>query len=315
MNSRLYPWIDLDPEILGSSGVHSHAIATLDQVDSNADRLYADWIAKGYHGAMAYLEKYPDIRRDPRLLLDGARSMIICAIPYFTPFDRSPGSLSIARYALGRDYHDVVRRRLEAIADAIRARYGGETRVCVDTAPLRERYWAQRAGLGFIGLNNQLIIPGAGSYFFLGEILTTVAFNPTAVGTPATCQRCGRCIKACPTGALNPDGSCDASRCLSYLTIEHRGDFPEGTDLHDTFYGCDRCAMVCPHNATPATTDIEEFRPDPIITSLTADEILTMSPERFSTIFRHSAMKRAKLAGLQRNASAMSQTGTKIPKS
>lgn len=307
MNSEQSLWTDFEVSLLEGSGVYRHAIITPDEIDPEAEKIYADWISGAKHAGMTYLEKYPELRHDPRMLLEGTRSMIVCAFPYFTPVRRQPDTLRIARYALGRDYHDIVRRRLETVAEAIKEKYGGETRVCVDTAPLRERYWAQRSGLGFIGLNNQLIIPGAGSYFFIGEILSTIAFRPTTQSDNATCERCGRCLKACPTGALRSDGSCDARRCLSYLTIEHRGEFPEGTDLHDTFYGCDRCADVCPHNADPVVTDIEEFHPDNKICSLTADDILSMTPEQFSATFRHSAMKRAKLAGLQRNVRNISE--------
>ena len=290
--------------MLADCGAARFAIASLQPVDDNARRIYDDWIASRRNGAMDYLQRYSEIRDNPVLLLEGARSIICCAFPYYTPLpaDSRP-PLSIARYALGRDYHDVVRRRLETVARRIRDAFGGLTRVCVDTAPLRERYWAERARLGFIGRNNQLIIPSLGSYFFLGEILTTLPLKPTdADPLPSDpCAGCNRCLRACPTSALKPDGSCDASRCLSYLTIEYRGDFPESTDLCGSFYGCDRCADVCPYNADLQPTAIEEFLPNPALLSLTPADILSLTPDKFSEIFRGSAMKRAKLSGLQRN--------------
>ncbi len=309
MNSSPCRWIDFDTRWLEGSGVARHSIITISEVDRNARAIYADWLATGHHGEMTYLERYDDVRANPALLLEDAQSMICCAIPYYWPLDsdRRP-PLSISRYALGRDYHDVVAARLKTVASRMSESLGCQTRVCVDTAPLRERYWAARSGLGTIGRNNQLIIPGLGSYFFIGEILTTARLKPTVNDDTAEssgfplCNGCDRCQRACPTGALKNDGSCDASRCLSYLTIEHRGDLPEGTDLHGTFYGCDRCAAVCPHNATPLPTDIEEFRPNPSLLTMTAADVLALTPETFAETFRGSAMKRAKLAGLRRNA-------------
>ncbi len=289
--------------MLEGSGVYAFGIVRLSPAGDAQTARYGSWITGRRHGTMTYMERYSDIRRDPRLLLEGALSMICCAFSYYTPANRQPGALSIARYALGKDYHDIVRRRLETVAGHIRQRYGGATRVCVDTAPLYERYWAARAGLGVIGLNNQLIIPGAGSYFFLGEILTTAPLNPTAdISEPPTCEQCGRCVRACPAGALSPDGACDASRCLSYLTIENRDEFSDGTDLHGHFYGCDCCAEVCPHNANPPLCTIDELKPDPRLLSLTADEVIAMTTGEYTALFRGSPMKRAKLSGLQRNA-------------
>lgn len=313
MSSEHSPWNDLDAgRVFSDTGVIRHSIAVPVRVEQEGVDLYREWIAAGRNAGMEYMERYGDVRDDPRKLLEGVQSIICCAISYYTPFTPDPDALRIARYALGQDYHDIVRRRLETAAQRIREIYGGETRVCVDTAPLRERYWAERSGLGFIGRNNHLIIPGAGSYLFLGEILTTIAFRPTEPDSSlhkaaSGCASCGRCIKACPTGALDSDGHCDARRCLSYLTIEHRGEFPEGTDLHDTFYGCDRCAATCPHNSHPAECEIEELRPNPRLLTLTAGQMLAMDHEEYCGIFRGSAMKRAKLSGLQRNAKAISK--------
>lgn len=285
------------------SGVVRHAVADLGPVDSRSRALYEQWIAEGRQGEMEYLERYPDVRLDPRLLLEGAQSIICCAIPYLNSAHLPPRKARIAAYALGDDYHEVVRERLTAVARRIEQTYGGQTRVCVDTAPLRERYWAQKSGLGVIGLNNHLIIPGLGSCFFLGEILTTVRLEPTVPDLPADCGRCGRCVRACPTGALRPDGSVDARRCLSYLTIEHRGDFPAGTNLHGCLYGCDACAVACPHNANAPEIPVPaELQPRPALLNLTVEQAAELTQEQFSTLFRHSAIKRAKLAGLRRNA-------------
>lgn len=307
--------------LLAEAGAFRSAIAAAGEVDSASVDSYRSWIASGKHGEMAYLEKYDDLRSDPRLLLDGARSVISCAFSYGGSFgsagstestgsagsaDDYCGGLQWAEYALGDDYHDVVRKRLSAVAETIKAETGAECRVCVDTAPLRERYWAVRSGLGFIGLNNQLIIPDGGSRFFLGEILTTLELEPDSPEGPSSCMGCGRCIAACPGKALSiaDDGKAelDARKCLSYLTIEYRGELPPDTRLGSHVYGCDECQRVCPHNRQSPRTEIMEFQARREITDLSAERIAEMSQEAFSSTFRRSAIKRTKLAGLQRNA-------------
>lgn len=298
--------------LLAEAGAFRSAIAAAGEVDSASVDSYRSWIASGKHGEMAYLEKYDDLRSDPRLLLDGARSVISCAFGYGGSFgstgsaDDYCGGLQWAEYALGDDYHDVVRKRLSAVAERIKTETGAECRVCVDTAPLRERYWAVRSGLGFIGLNNQLIIPDGGSRFFLGEILTTLELEPDSPEGPSSCMGCGRCIAACPGKALSiaDDGKAelDARKCLSYLTIEYRGELPPDTRLGSHVYGCDECQRVCPHNRQSPRTEIMEFQARREITDLSAERIAEMSQEEFSSTFRRSAIKRTKLAGLQRNA-------------
>lgn len=284
---------------LKDSGVFKSGVAVAEEVDGGVMAAYGRWISAGMHGGMTYLEKYGDIRANPSLLLPGARSVVSCAFNYWWgKCTESP--LQWASYALGDDYHDVVRSRLQGVADWIRAEFGAECRVCVDTAPIPERYWAVRSGIGFIGLNRQLIIPGAGSRFLLGEIVTTLELSPDAPCTLA-CGECRRCLHACPGGALADDGQ-DARRCLSYLTIEHRGEFPDDTRLGRHVYGCDVCQDVCPHNLNAPISEIEEFRPRAAIVGLDTDSILAMRQEDFSGIFRKSAIKRAKIAGLQRNA-------------
>lgn len=296
-NSR---WHDSLASTLKSVGVAHFSVAAASAVEESGRVRFDEWVASGKSAGMDYLKKYDAERNDLRLLLPGAQSIVCCAFPYWHP--DSLQTDIFAAYALADDYHEVVRRRLTAAAEAIARIVGGEWRVCVDTAPLREQYWAARSGLGVKGLNGQLIIPGEGSYFFLGEILTTARLEPYAPCRVADCGRCGRCVKACPTGALDADGQVDARRCISYLTIEHRGDFPEGTDLHGHLYGCDECGRACPHNRVPIPTDIPEFTPRRDVVGLTVERAAEMTQEEFSGVFRRSAVKRAKLAGLRRNA-------------
>lgn len=285
-----------------AAGAFKAGVAEALPVDSEATLQYERWIADGRHAGMDYMTRYDDVRRDPRLLLDGARSIISAAFPYYNEATFSPDALRIARYALGDDYHEVVRRRLQDVAARIAARTGADCRVTVDTAPLRERYTAVKAGLGFIGRNNMLIIPGAGSYFFLGEIITTLPLPADSPMTGAGCGNCRRCIDACPGNALDGQSGVDARRCLSYLTIEHRGDFHAGVAIGKRLYGCDECQDVCPYNRHPAPSAIPEFKPRPALLSLSRDNVLDMEQAQFSAVMRHSAIKRAKLDGLRRNA-------------
>lgn len=291
------------------AGATSVGFAKAKPVDDIAAKQFSNWIKAGYHANMQYLNRYHDQRNNPQLLLDGTRTVISAAFNYYSPDIDSP--LQWAKYALGDDYHDIIRKRLSLVADTIAATTGAQCRVCVDTAPIRERYWATRAGIGFIGRNNQLIIPGAGSYFFLGEILTTLDIQPDKPLSATNCGNCRRCIDACPGKALNGHGQMDARRCISYLTIEHRGELPAHTHLGDRIYGCDECQRVCPHNQLAVPTTLPELTPRVEITCLTANDILSMRPERFSAIFRNSAIKRTKLTGLQRNAALI--TSQQLP--
>ncbi len=287
--------------ILVDAGVYRAGFARVGPVDGSAVEGYRRWIDNGLHGEMDYMERYGDVRDDPSRLLEGARTVISCAFNYYYPVRFGDNALKLARYALGDDYHEVVREHLSDAVSCIKEAFGGEMRVCVDTAPLRERYWAMRAGVGFIGRNGHLIIHGAGSYFFLGEIITTLEVEPDEPCRDE-CDGCGACVSRCPGGALRTDGTVDARRCVSCLTIEHRGEFNDDVALGDRLYGCDVCQEVCPHNACPPMSGIPEFRPRPELLHLDRGRVLSMIHEEYCRLFRRSAIKRAKLAGLQRNA-------------
>lgn len=283
------------------AGAFRAGIAAIHPVDEEEVRSYGKWIARGCHGTMDYLARYPEVRRDPGLLLEGARSVICCAFPYSAPPPPQPGKLRIASYALGDDYHDVIRRRLKPVVRLLREKYGAKSRITVDTAPLRERLWAREAGLGFIGKNNQLIVPGAGSRVFLAEIITTL---PLAPDPPLTlsCAGCDACVRSCPGRALIPDGSrvtLDAGKCLSYLTIEYDGELTQS--IHGRFYGCDACQDVCPHNSVISALPLPEFMPREEIAGLSPDGIASMNEEEYDSVFARSAIRRAPLQRLMRN--------------
>lgn len=290
-------------DMLAGAGATATGVATAGGVDHSEMELYRRWLSAGRQGGMGYLEKYDDLRADPRLLLEGARSVVCAAFSYYRRAARGSGGLRWARYALGSDYHDEVRLRLGEVAERITAMTGAACRVCVDTAPLRERYWAVRSGVGFTGRNGLLIVPGEGSWCVLGFILTTLPLDPTEPANPDNptgCAGCGRCVESCPGHALDGLGGMDARRCRSYLTIEYRGDtLPP---LGDRVYGCDICQEVCPHNRAATETTIAPFAAREEVLRLTKGEIEGMTQEEFSRIFKGSAVKRTKLAGLVRNA-------------
>jgi len=308
MSSREYRCSELD-RVFNGTGVVRYAVADATDVDERAAMQFDEWIKAGRHASMEYLARHRTLRVSPGYLLPGVKSVVSCAVPYPSPLHLPRRGCQIAAYALGDDYHEVVREILFAASAEIKELYGGETRVCVDTAPLPERYWAVRSGLGFRGRNGHVIIPGLGSFFFLGEILTTAKLPVTLLDSGNSlkdCEGCGACVRACPTGALAGDGTVDARKCLSCLTIEHKGEFPPGTELYGHLYGCDVCGAVCPHNIlAPEVTVHEKLQPRKSVMELTVAEAAEMDQTRFSTLFTHSAVKRTKLAGIRRNAEAI----------
>lgn len=271
-------------------------------------RRYRGWIESGKNAGMDYLARHVPLRTNPSYVLENAATVVSMTFSYAPPARRDERLPGIACYALGKDYHDVIRKRLEAAIEPLRKEYGGEWRICVDSAPMPERYWAKECGIGIQGRNGSIIVENCGCYNFLAEVLTTHQMAPDAPQR-GFCEDCGACRNACPTGALSENGEIDARKCLSYLTIECRGDWT-GEQLRvmdseagrDTLFGCDICQRVCPHNRGVAPTLIEDFHPMPGILSLGAEEVMAMTQEEFSRRFKGSAIKRAKHAGLRRNA-------------
>lgn len=308
------------------------------------------WLAEGYQADMLYLEQHTDKRFDPRLLLEGACTVVSLAVNYYPgSWDElarelagtidahdtdekagindekadftdekaenvafhQPNAWHLARYAYGTDYHEVVKSMLRSLAQAMGWTTETEVRCFVDTAPIDEKYWAEQSGIGWRGRHSQLIVPHAGSYFFLGELLIVhEADHYDQPHSPQCPPHCRRCIDACPTSALRGDGTLDARRCLSYLSIEHRGPLPPeaAQKMSPCIYGCDRCAEACPFNRMARRTTIDALRPRPSLLAMTPEGWINLSVEQYRELFRKSAVKRAKFEGITRNIQAVAQT-------
>jgi len=274
---------------------------------------YETWVAQGFAGEMGYLTDHrAQIRGDVRELLPSAKSVICVGKLYNTqdPVKR-PGDANISRYAWGSgDYHDVLRASLEAVVTRLRDEHGEfEYKICVDTAPLLERSLAREAGLGWIGKNTCLINEPQGSWFFLGEIVTSLELDADAPPEDR-CGTCSACIDACPTAAIVLQGEgwmIDSRRCISYLTIELRGEIPveQHAGIGEHVFGCDICQDVCPWNRKAPVTQEAAFQPLPI----TVSELTEMTPERFRERFRKSPVARTKLSGIRRNAAIVVANG------
>ncbi len=286
-----------------SLGFDACGFARAEPVEQWAVEAYDNWIAAGHNDCMDYATRYRDVRNDPRLLLEGAKTVISVAINYLPPRRQPADAPQFALYAYGRDYHEVVKERLFRLAAFVENETGCASRPCVDTAPIRERYWAQRAGIGFVGRNNTLILPGRGSFFFLGELVTTLELEPDEP-CRVSCGNCRRCEISCPGGALHNGIALDARQCLSCQLIERRGELPEWVSkvVGNRVYGCDTCQLVCPHNSNVLPTTVPDFSPSEELLSLTRCDMAEMTPSQFRHLFAHSAVRRTRLDGLRRNA-------------
>jgi epoxyqueuosine reductase len=280
----------------GASGVEDATVALFDR-----------WLERGDDASMHYLGRTAAVRREPLLRFPWARSVIAITVPYSSERPDAPAesiSNRIARYALGDDYHDILDRILRSIEEVILAGAPeAVTRRYVDTGPLSDRSYAAQAGLGWIAKNSMLIDEENGSYLFIGTLLTSLENDLVSSVAADRCGTCTRCIDACPTDAIRPDRTVDSNVCISHATIEQRGVMPEAmrTSLAGNLFGCDICQEACPWNsksaqAHPAFLHREAYRNTPIT------DLLKMSQSDFSTLFRRSAIKRAKRAGMARNA-------------
>ncbi|MBM4138221.1 MAG: tRNA epoxyqueuosine(34) reductase QueG [Nitrospira sp.] len=267
-----------------------------------------EWLRRGYQGTMAWMGRTPEKRVDPQHVLRGCRSVISVGLNYLTDHraDERPSYGRIARYAWGRDYHNVLGERLTQLEQAIhRLASDAVTRSYTDTGPIMEKAWAERAGLGWIGKHSNLVSTDHGSWLLLGEILTTLELEPDEPGADL-CGSCTLCIQACPTGAIVEPYVVDATRCISYLTIEWRGEAssisPElQRGMGNKIFGCDDCLDVCPFNLRTQPTQESAFQPNALTLAPQLDVLAQMSEADFSREFRQSPIRRAKPEGLRRN--------------
>lgn len=288
-------------------GFSSCGISKARFLSEEADN-FEKWLTKGYQGSMSYLEKNIDKRLDPRLLVPGSKSVISLSYNYFPPKKLiEENNFIISKYAYGKDYHKVLKKKLKKLFASIREKIGKiEGRVFVDSAPIHERAWAKLSGLGWVGKNSLLINKNKGSYFFLAEIICDLELE---YDEPVLnrCGSCTRCIDACPTDAITEAQIIDAKKCISYLTIENKENIPEelSGSLTDSIFGCDICQDVCPWNKRSTPHNEKEFLPNKELKKLKRKDWIELTEETFNKIFEGSAVKRTKYKGLTRNIKAI----------
>lgn len=289
-------------------GFSACGVAKAEKVDSKITTYFKNWIEKGYHADMDYLANYYDKRMDPQILVPGTKSIISLALNYYPEKFIPEKEYQIAWYAYGKDYHFLIKDKLTQLFKAIHDITPIEGRVFCDTAPVLERYWAWKAGLGWIGKNTQLIIPHAGSSFFLGELFINLDLEYDTP-QPDRCGNCNKCLVACPTNALHTPRIMNANKCISYQTIENRGEIDSHIIplLENKIYGCDDCIKVCPWTRFSQPTTIKEFAISNELLNMTKEKWSTLSVQEYQELFRKSAVKRAKFSGIQRNINAVHQ--------
>ncbi len=289
-------------------GLDACGFAKAEAVNAEEIKHFQTWINEGYHAKMGYLERNKDLRFDPKLLVENARTIIVVALNYYPHTHQNSSAPAIARYAYGMDYHFVLKEKLIGLLTYINQTIApAQGRCFVDSAPIMETYWAWKAGLGWRGKNHLLILPHKGSYFFLGELILDLELTPD---TPMTshCGTCSACVDLCPTKAFLSSQIMDAQRCISYQTIENQEEIPEEISnlLGNRIYGCDRCQEVCPHNrfSTPHTT--ESFLPSGEFISMDKDAWINLDKEAFNRLFKKSAIQRAGYAKLREQLNRIS---------
>ncbi len=277
-------------------------IAKAQPLNEDARRL-EKWLQQGMHGSMKYMENYFDLRVDPTKLVPGAKSVITLLKNYYPA--QSNSEIRISKYAYGKDYHEVIKASLRKMIHELQEKIGQfQGRGFVDSAPVLERSWAQRSGLGWVGRNGNLITKQTGSFFFIATLIVDVDLNYDDPFAKDFCGSCKKCVEACPTEAILPDKTINASKCISYFTLELKEEIiPEEMKgkFNDWMFGCDICQDVCPWNRFSRPNNEEAFQPLPEILNFTSKEWEALSEEAFKKIFKHSPLSRAKYKGLQRN--------------
>jgi epoxyqueuosine reductase len=303
----------LNPQSVHTQYIKSYAsrlgfdycgIARAQKLDEDARRL-ENWLNQGMHGAMGYMERYFDLRVDPTRLVPGAKSVITLLKNYFPAHEQENESVRISKYAYGKDYHEVIRGQMNQFLQLIQENIGEVNgRGFVDSAPVLERSWAQRSGLGWIGKNANLINKQNGSFFFIATLITDLSLDYDDAFAKDYCGSCTRCIDACPTGAILPGKVVNGSQCISYFTIELK-ELLIPAEMNGKFnnwaFGCDTCQDVCPWNRFSKPTQETAFTPIPEVLNLSTKEWEEMTEETFRKLFRDSPISRTKWKGMQRN--------------
>jgi epoxyqueuosine reductase len=279
-------------------------ISKAEFLEEEAPRLET-WLKKGMHGEMQYMENYFDKRLDPRLLVDGAKSVISLGLNYYTDtIQLDPSAPKISKYAYGTDYHSVIKEKLKYLLQIINEKIGEVGgRAFVDSAPVLDKAWAKKAGLGWIGKNSNLISKKTGSFFFLAELIVDIELEYDIEPTADHCGSCTRCIDACPTDAIVGPYVVDGSRCISYLTIELKNEIPQEFKgkMDNWMFGCDICQDVCPWNRFSVLHNEPAFKPHPELHELNKKDWKDITTDVFQKVFKNSAVKRTKFEGLKRN--------------
>ena len=274
---------------------------------SEEEEKFEKWLSNGYHGTMSYLEKNIDKRLDPRILVPESKSIISLTYNYYPPKKLiNKNNFIISKYAYGRDYHKVLKKKLKKLFNNMKEKIGNiEGRVFVDSAPVHERAWAKLSGLGWIGKNSLLINKDVGSYFFIAEIICDLELEYDAPVSDR-CGNCTRCIDACPTNAITQAQVIDSNKCISYLTIENKNSIPKElkNEMNQSIFWCDICQDICPWNRFSTPHNEKEFLPNQKLKKLRKKDWIELTEETFNRIFEGSAIKRAKYKGLKKNINA-----------
>lgn len=285
-------------------------IAKARQLDEDARRL-ENWLGKGLHGSMQYMENHFDLRIDPSKLVSGAKSVITLLLNYFPEKSQMEDAPKISKYAFGNDYHEVIRSKLKLFLAEMNEKIGEiHGRGFVDSAPVLERAWAQQAGIGWIGKNGNLITKQSGSFFFIATLIVDLELEYDRVFAKDYCGSCTKCIDECPTNAILPGKVIDGSKCISYFTIELKDALIPDTQkgkFDNWMFGCDTCQDVCPWNRFSKPTGEINFAPITEILNLSTSEWEEMTEESFKSIFKNSPLKRAKFEGIKRNLNFIKQ--------
>ena len=303
-SNRLKKFIVSESERLGFDKV---GFTKAEKVDAETENAFRLWLEKGYHGSMKWMENHTEKRLDPSLLVEGGKTVVCFATNYYQPVPYKKNKPYISKYALGDDYHDVLKKRLKQLYQNIQSEFPDvEGRYFTDTAPILERYWAEKSGIGWQGKNTLLLTREFGSYVFLSVMIINQELEPDRAHENF-CGTCTACLDGCPTNAFVEAKVLNSTQCISYLTIEYRDAFTDeqSKQIGNNIYGCDICQEVCPWNKFVKECSVDEFKPRSENTNRSMSEWETLTEDTFRTKFTKSAVKRTKFAGLFRNISSV----------